>query len=251
VRTLILVTIALTLCQCTKVRDVANTVTYTLHNQTGQRVIIDHYPSRQDYKDMTNRLGRDTVEAKASIRLPLHIGTTVWIDWYTTDFSMHNWTADRAMEGAPAIAAQFKVTAEDQNIALRSIVPDTRDTSRSIFLNGMHLSSTWQLTSLPNDHRPGNHTFIFARDFTGLHTYTDTTGHREEAPFYYYAERFDGTKSPNFAFILKSSQTQTGGIDLEMMRLWFNPMNSTRDSLPCYLVQEQLNTYRLYYMQRK
>lgn len=200
---------------------------------------------------MSNRAGRDTLEDRASIRLPLKIGSTIWIDWYTTDYSMHNWTAARAVDGGPAIAAQLKISADDQKIALLPIVPETRDTSRSVFLNGMDLSSTWELTSFSNDYRPGNHRFVFARDFTGLHTYTDVMGHREEAPFYYYAERFGGPKSPVFSFILISSQTQANGIDLEIMRLSFTDGNATRDSIMCMLVQQQLNSYRHYYLHRK
>jgi hypothetical protein len=122
-------------------------------------------------------MSRHQIAPDATIAVPLEALTTIWVDWYNADYTIHNWvTGVYPGWSAPNAYPRPKIdiAAADDRYYLSSAA---RDTFRSVLLDGGGLSSTWKATI---DNAPasmnGSHVLKLRKDFLGEYTFTNTSG---------------------------------------------------------------------------
>jgi hypothetical protein len=190
---------------CTKPHDLSTESTYAFTNQTGRRITFDLYPSKADYGKNTNRLERLVFEPNSTQKLKLKVGESYWVDWYSDGYSMNNWDLT---SNNSSIRPELKVADVDDS---RTISATYQDTMRSIMLNGGGTSSTWKGVVANGSTVDGTHEFVFQKDFTGTHSYTNSAGQTTFEQFTYriYTISRDAFTTYYFSFYIDRNGIST------------------------------------------
>ncbi len=180
---------AIWLLSACKVQEFPKDATYTFNNNTGQPVTLDVYNTQDDYTNNSNRVSRTSIAPGKNAQMTFGIGNTVWVDWYTADYSLSNWHNNKRIQKAGGqtlgLVGQINIAAMDDQINLAQSFGYT-DTSRIILLNGSGSSSTWEM-NIPSgvgSAYAGKHRFVFSKDFTCKYTYTSTFGGQTNSTLY-------------------------------------------------------------------
>ena len=171
--------LALLAAGCTKTHTINTESTYKFTNQTGRRVTFDLYPSKADYGNNTNRLQQLIFEPGSSHQLKLKVGESYWVDWYSDGYTFNNW--DMSSTNL-SFKPELKIADVDDS---RTLNATYQDTTRSIMLNGGELSTSWRGVVTGGTNQDGTHVFTFKKDFTGIHTFTNTSGQTLTEQFTY------------------------------------------------------------------
>ncbi len=167
-RTCLLAIACFLLAGCSKHESIPSQSEYAFTNGTTVRLNLDFYASQADYASSQNRVGQYHIEPGATQTIPLTPLNTVWLDWYSDNYAFNNWQSANSGFNRNSPTPQLKVAIENDHFTLNS---NSRDTTRSVLLNGSGASSRWRGTAISTG---DIYDFIFRKDFTG--TYSQTTG---------------------------------------------------------------------------
>lgn len=155
--------------------------TYTFINTAGRRIFFDIYPSQTDYLHGTNRSQQLVMDPGDQQQLSLDAFTTIWVDWYSQDYSLNNW-ADSLNIDRASPRPGVSIAAQDDVYNIGRSFPDT---TRSVFLNKTGFSSDWQVTITNNPQYNGTHHFTLRKDFSCTYTFTNSSGVVMQSEFHF------------------------------------------------------------------
>jgi hypothetical protein len=236
--------LVLFMAACTKPHEQITESTYTFTNQTGQRVTLDLYPTKTDYGKNTNRLQRLVLGPDSSDKLKLNVGQSYWVDWYTDDYAYNNWNLNSNEVG---LRQELKVADIDDT---RTLSGGYKDTTRSIMLNGSGTSSTWKGIVSASTGADGIHVFVFQKDLTLIHTFTNTAGQTstEQLTYRIYSISRDFYTTYYFSFSMDRNgiAVYRGSCNLKNMfpttgrdSLYITPVNTSGGTVTNFFVVRQ------------
>lgn len=118
------------------------------------------------------------------MQIPLDVGATYWIDWYSADKSLSNWRASDLKFQQPGASPPVKINvagADDRyDISCR-----LRDTSRSVLLHDGDTASIWIADISETTSHNGWNRFAFFKDFSGWYSQLSPGGDTISQPFTY------------------------------------------------------------------
>ena len=196
---------------CSKREEIARESTYTFNNKLEAHVNLDIYPTEKVYKSYTNRAGHYVINAGAKEQITLAVGKTYWIDWYSDDYSWNNmWDLGGSAQPGP----KLQTAAVDD---VRDITQGSRDTVRSVLLNGLGLSTSWTTTFMNVANQEETHQFIFRRNLSGQHSVIRSGDSSIEAITYYVLGQQTDDRGPHgFGInVVRSSDSK------DIFRLWW------------------------------
>ena len=91
---LFLAVLSLSLAACSKRHDLQTVSTYKFTNTLKEQVKLDIFSSSNDYNNGGEIICSYQIEAGDTVSISLAALKTYWIDWYSKDYSFHNWGDD-------------------------------------------------------------------------------------------------------------------------------------------------------------
>jgi hypothetical protein len=199
--------LALVFTSCTRPIDIPIESTYSFTNESGKAVTLDVYDTEEDYNADTNYSLRYRIAAGATQQLVLKVAENYWLDWYSDDYSVNNWSSaiiNYAQAGSgPRV--KLVVAAVDDHLSIWS----NGDTARSVLFEGRRGYCEWETKLLNVAKAKGTHRFLFRKDFTALYTYTSATGDETARKVKY---QLIGVKTNYFRIYVMDSTVQIADI---------------------------------------
>ena len=217
-----------------KKHEIAKESNYTLTNSTGQRLTVDVYNTKEDYTNNTNRSSQYFLEANQDLRVKLKAPGTLYLDWYSDNYSYNNWDYNRS-NNVITLMAETPVAIEDDHVYLtNNFYPDT---SRSVLLNGSGTSSTWEF-AVPFQNgtiQTGKYRFVFRKDFSGRYTFTNGAGNISTRDFHYYIQpassSFSNIANPFYVVVSMDDFPNQPAFELYSRRQSYPYEMTSRDTL--------------------
>lgn len=195
------------LVSCTKPHELPTQSTYSFTNETSKAVTLDIYERREDYNADSNVTQRFQIPAGATQQVVFKVAKDYWLDWYSDDYSVNNWssaiTAYTQAGAGPGV--KLRAAAVDDHLPIWS----NGDTARSVLFGGRPGIGAWETKLVNVAQAKGTHRFQFRKDFSALYTYTAPNGDQTTRKL---AFQLTGVRTNYFRLYVMDSTTQIAEI---------------------------------------